>query len=157
MHHRITRLMKHNFGFAIFVLLVCNSCQKEPKYDLPWRWIDVEIGWINNLEEEVAVQYWRNGFHYQRRLVSPMDTISISASGHTPNQYLSIKHLSPCVVCPDSLIIEYKDTCFKVSVTNPDEELLNWDNASIDTDSVLYVNGYFSIDSSTVQSTLACD
>ena len=150
-------LMKYKLGVAFFVLLGCNSCKEEPKYHLPWRWFDVEIGWINNLDDEVAIQYWRNGLHAQREFISVTDTFKIGSIGHTPDQYLSIKYLPPCAACPDSLIIEYRDTCFMISSMNPGEELLNWENASIDTDSVLYINGYFSIDSSTVKSTSSCD
>ena len=138
-------------------ILIIGSCSKEPKYDLYWRWIELGVGWVNNLDESVEIDVWEGGLLINEETVVPGDTLEYSYGGQTPNPYWHIQNLIPCAVCPDSLTIEIKDTCFKASLLNPNELMLGWDNADVDTDSVHYVTGYFSIDSTAIQNALTWD
>lgn len=149
--------MKVRFVLGIVLIVFFYSCSKEPRYDLQWRNLELTVGWINNLEDTLEIRAWDSGFLKFIRSVAPADTHSISYNGETPNPYIHIQNLIPCAACPDSLTIEIKDTCFKASILNPDELLLGWENAFVDTDSVRYVRGYFNIDSTTIQNTLTCD
>lgn len=155
------KLASMKFFRAILFLttvLVSGSCSKDPLYPLEWTGIALEVGWINDLEESITVNAWRGSSHIvYNRTFAPNDTMIIKYHFESPNAYLDIKYLTPCAACPDSMTIETTDTCFKASTLNTDEDLLNWDNASKETDSVRFLRGYFVVDPATVQNTLSCD